>query len=68
MKSPADTYRANRTKSEIPVRPGAGQLAYERDLQIQSRYHDGSFRPSWQKLNAIARWSWERNPTSRSVA
>jgi hypothetical protein len=42
-----------------------GQSAYERDLAQQPSYHDDSKRPTWDKLGAIARWSWERNPTDR---
>lgn len=43
----------------------AGQAAYERDLVKSPRYHDGKPRPSWVKLDDLARWSWERNPTDR---
>jgi hypothetical protein len=41
------------------------QEAYESDLKITPTYHDGTARPSWERLSAIARWSWERNPTPR---
>jgi hypothetical protein len=40
----------------------AGQLDYERDLQKQPKYHDGTKRPLWQKLSAIAKQSWEIYP------
>jgi hypothetical protein len=45
----------------------AGRAAYERDLAKTPRYHDGSKRPSWDKLSDIARDSWERNPTDRNT-
>ena len=43
----------------------AGQQAYERDVARTPLYHDGQPRRSWQDICAIARWSWERNPTDR---
>ena len=43
-----------------------GQLAYERDVSIEPRYNDGSPRKTWDELDEIARWSWERNPTVRA--
>ena len=42
----------------------AGQQAYERDLQVMPNYpHNNTPRPQWDRLNEIARWSWDRNPT-----
>lgn len=47
-----------------------GQIAYEADCKLKPYYHprvDGTLikRLPWQSLSAIARWSWERNPTPR---
>jgi len=42
-----------------------GRAAYERDLAKRPLYHDGSKRRTWLQLDAVARWSWERNPTDR---
>lgn len=44
-----------------------GQLAYEADCDARPRYHDGTRRPYWGDLSDPVRWSWERNPTPRSV-
>jgi hypothetical protein len=41
----------------------AGQLAYEADCAIEPNYHDGTLRPTWDRMPEYARWSWERNPT-----
>lgn len=43
----------------------AAQLAYEADVSRCPLYHDGSPRVGWDRLSAVARWSWERNPTPR---
>jgi hypothetical protein len=42
-----------------------GQLAYEADCASEPLYHDGRARRTWDQLCAVARWSWERNPTTR---
>lgn len=42
-----------------------GQVAYEAELAVKPSYHDGTLRRTWAQLSAIARWSWERNPTPR---
>lgn len=47
------------------MNPSPGQRAYDRDLIRSPLYHDRTRRPSWDQLGAIARWSWERNPTDR---
>ena len=39
-----------------------GQAAYEADVQAHPRYHDGTPRRSWDQLDSVARWSWEKNP------
>lgn len=54
-------------QGQQPFAQMSGQAAYETDLATQPRYHDGRPRPSWDKLSEDARWSWERNPTSRSA-
>lgn len=41
-----------------------GQLAYERDVLLTPNYHDGSPRAKWENLDDVAKWSWERNPTT----
>lgn len=45
----------------------AAQLAYEADVAQRPLYHDGSPRVGWDRLDAVARWSWERNPTPRDA-
>jgi hypothetical protein len=42
-----------------------GQRAYEAELIAWPDYHDGAPRPPWERLNDLARWSWEKNPTPR---
>jgi hypothetical protein len=42
-----------------------GQIAYEADVKARPLYHDGKPRRQWHQLPYFARWSWERNPTSR---
>lgn len=37
-----------------------GQVDYEADLKRRPNYHDGSPRKSWDELDDIARWSWEK--------
>lgn len=46
-----------------PIAPG--QSAYMRDVAKCPNYHTGQARPSWERLDAVTRWSWERNPTDR---
>ncbi|WP_316172457.1 hypothetical protein [Bradyrhizobium sp. SZCCHNRI2049] len=60
---------------ERPVGSGRktpGQLAYEADCALQPNYDDrdghqaGIPRKTWDQLSAIARDSWERDPTVRA--
>jgi hypothetical protein len=44
-----------------------GQKAYEAERAEWPRYHDNTFRPSWDALPDYARASWERNPTPRGI-
>lgn len=39
-----------------------GESAYERERAARPTYHDGSPRPAWGALSAIARYSWQRKP------
>lgn len=39
-----------------------GRAAYEASCAILPRYSDGTPRRSWDELDDIARWSWERPP------
>lgn len=58
----------NTAKSEITkaeCQKTRGQLAYEQDCRIRPTYDRGEPRKSWDQLSAEAKWSWERNPTSR---
>lgn len=43
-----------------PNQPSPGQLAYEADLLERPVYHDGTQRPTWDRLDGIAQYSWER--------
>lgn len=45
----------------------AGQLAYEADYKITPTYPDGGKRATWEQLDSVAKWSWERNPTPRGT-
>lgn len=51
---------STRQPSDILARRSAGQAAYEQDLTKRPNYHDGSPRPAWRDLSAIAQWSWSR--------
>ncbi len=42
-----------------------GQIAYEAELKVSPTYADGSPRKTWNQLDAIAKQSWEKNPTPR---
>ncbi len=42
-----------------------GQLAYEADCLNEPNYHDGTKRKTWFELDAVAQWSWNRDPTPR---
>ena len=43
-----------------------GQLAYEEDCKRQPHYPgQHRYRLTWEELDDIAKWSWERNPTPR---
>ena len=53
------------TVREFLFGKSAGQAAYERDLAKQPTYHDGTRRPSWNQLDELTQWSWQRNPTDR---
>lgn len=38
----------------------AGKKAYEADLAKRPLYHDGTPRPTWDKLRPLGKWSWSR--------
>ena len=42
----------------------AGQRAYERDLEIQPNYEDGTPRRPWDELPKIYRDTWEKKGKS----
>ena len=42
-----------------------GQLAYEEDVRRCPTYHDSSPRRPWHEIDAVAQWSWERDPRPR---
>jgi len=48
-----------------PTLESAARAAYEADVREMPTYHDGAPRVPWERLCAIARWSWERNPSPR---
>ena len=37
-----------------------GQLDYESDVQQKPLYHDGTPRKTWEQLEELVRWTWER--------
>lgn len=39
----------------------AARAAYEADLRIRPRYHDGVPRRPWDELSPVAQWSWARH-------
>ena len=43
-----------------------GQVAYERDVELEPSYHDGTPRARWSELSDVERSSWEKNPTVRA--
>ena len=44
-----------------------GQRAYNRELQYAPNYDKGVPRKTWEELDAIAKASWEKNPTPRKL-
>jgi hypothetical protein len=40
-----------------------GQVAYERDVELDPLYPNGSPRKAWSELDNLSRWAWELNPT-----
>ena len=42
-----------------------GREAYKEDVRRKPTYHNGQPRKQWDDLDAIAQWSWNRNPTPR---
>lgn len=43
-----------------------GQIAYEEDCKRRPTYDDATPRKTWDQLDKVSRWSWERNPTPRN--
>ena len=43
------------------------QLAYEKELSAQPRYHNGSLRPDWDHLDPIAR-DWRETVERKRAA
>ncbi len=41
------------------------EQAYSADVAARPTYHDGTPRKTWEQLDEVARWSWQRNPTPR---
>lgn len=39
-----------------------GRSAYEADVRERPTYHDGAPRRTWEQLDDLARWSWEKSP------
>lgn len=54
---------SEKTKSEIRNKT-PGQVDYEADVKRRPTYHDGTPRVSWDALDDVARWSWERGAGS----
>jgi hypothetical protein len=60
-------YRAHPLEA-AEERNRKARSAYETERRVRPFYDDGSPRPPWEKLDYIAQWSWERNPTPRWVS
>jgi len=42
-----------------------GHAAYIEDCARKPKYDTGELRRSWEILDDLTRWSWEREPTPR---
>lgn len=42
--------------------PAIGRAAYESDVAARPTYQDGTPRKTWDQLDNVARYSWEREP------
>lgn len=42
-----------------------GKEAYEEDVRRRPYYHNGAKRRSWDQLDDVIQWSWNRKPTPR---
>lgn len=45
-----------------------GRKAYDEDCVRRPTYHDGTLRPTWEQLDEVARWSWDRAASDDSPA
>ncbi len=54
--------RATQTTSgkDADMEKTAGQVAYELDVQFRPTYHTGEPRKTWEQLDEVCKWSWER--------
>jgi hypothetical protein len=50
------------------MRPNnAGRIAYERDVELRPKYHDGTPRKKWEELGEVEQWSWGRGTWADSL-
>jgi len=47
-------------QNALPRQKPAAQIDYEKDLEKNPTYHDGSPRRTWAQLDDVSRWSWSR--------
>jgi hypothetical protein len=50
------------------ARTMTGQQAYEDNVRRRPYYHNGDPRRSWDQLDEVTQWSWNKNPTPREHA
>lgn len=55
-----DDVHSGRFGIDVPEDWSKGREDYEADLIRHPLYHDGTKRPTWAGLRAIAKWSWQR--------
>lgn len=41
-----------------------GRADYEADVRRCPTYPDGGARKTWEQLNGMERWTWNRNPST----
>lgn len=42
-----------------------GKEAYEEDVRRKPTYHTGEPRKTWDELDSVEQWSWNKDPQPR---